>query len=278
MDGNYTESLIELEAATAAVDAHPISAEESRGLHHVNLLDYGAVLLHRSPARAVEELKKSCALIPDSGWPPRYKILSNITLIIGEMVDVFVREKDPTTAAFARFLRERAVPALQTNFEQASFYGYKQEQVAASLMLGIALSLLGDSAAAGWYMESIETAFRSNNRESLWRGQLNLAQFLANRDRESARFHCHRACTLLLDDLRPRKHDARTWRLRHLSRPLFRIVRFLPAADIPDALRELLPELTPPAAVKREAIDDAFFSDKIVFFPSGENEYYPYGG
>jgi hypothetical protein len=278
MDGNYAESLIALEAATAAVDAHPISAEETRGLHHVNLLDYGAVLLHQSPERAVEELKKSRALIPDSGWPPRYTILSSITLAIGEMVDVFVREKSATTPRLRRFLHERVVPTLLADLEQASFYGYKQEQVAASLMLGIALSLLNDSAAAGWYMESIETAFRSNNLESLWRGHLNLAQFLANSDHEAAMFHCSRACTLLLDDVRPRKSTARTWRLRHLSRPLFRIVRFLPTSDIPDALRDLLPELTPPAPVTREAIDPMFFSDKIVFFPSGGNEYYPYGG
>lgn len=274
MDGNYDESLRALETATSVVDRHVRAATQRRLRHHINFLDYGAVLLHKSPTQAVRMLRKSRSLIPSKGWSPRYEILSSTTLVLGEMIQTFLREQD-STAHFRHFLQTRAIPQLERDFEQAVFYGFKQEQVASSLMLGVGYSLLADSAAVDWYMRSIEVAFRSTNLESLWRGHLNLAQYLAtNGDEESSLFHCQRAAKLLADDLQRRSPAELHWRKRHLARPLARIAAILPVPEL-TMLRDYLP-VPPETGVSR--VDAAFFRDKIIFVWSGQNEYYPYGG
>jgi tetratricopeptide (TPR) repeat protein len=281
MDGNYAEALRSLEAATAAIEETIRSAEDRRVLHHVNFLDYGAVLLHESPAKAVEMLRKSISLIPEQGWSPRLNILAGTTLVIGEMVELFLNEGGRLSPAFRRFLAERAAPQLQKDFEKAMFYGFKQEQAAASLMLGVSLSLLGDPSAAQWYMESIETAFRSNNLESLWRGHLNLAQHLAaSGEGEASIFHCNRARQLLSNDLGPRAPQERKWRQRHLRRPFMRIASLLSGSESagdPFILAALEQTGTDPSA-ETQPITANYFSDKIIFLWDESNEYYPYGG
>jgi len=274
MDGNYGEALRALEAATSVIDQHVRAPEQRRRLHHINFLDYGAVLLHKSPARAVRELQKSRSLIPRAGWSPRYDILSSTTLVLGELVRLVVREKD-CTPRVRRFLQARGIPQLERDFEQALFYGFKQEQVAASLMLGVSFSLLAERAATDWYMQSIEIAFRSNNLESLWRGHLNLAQYLATEgDRESSVFHCQIAAKLLAEDLQRRSPAALHWRARHLARPLARIATLVPASEL-TMLRDYLPK---PATTPAGSARRAFFHDQITFVWSGRCEYYVYGG
>ena len=274
MDGNYAEALRCMEAATAALDAHIKNVSQGRLLSHINLLDYGAVLLHRSPKKAVRQLKKSVALVPAKGWHPHYGILASTTLVIGETVELFLRERGLSTH-LRQFLQRRAVTQLQRDFEHAKFYGLKQEQVAASLMLGVTLSLLSDRTAVEWYMESIEIAFRSSNLESLWRGHLNLAQWLSvHGDREASLFHCQRATALLEADLRARQPEERRWRQRHLSHPLRRLTSLLPVSE-----RAGLQEFIPAQAESGfQRSRQAFFKDKIIFLWEGENEYYPYGG
>lgn len=280
MDGNYSEALRSMEQATEAVEEKVQSAEDRRLLHHINYLDYGAVLLHEAPRKAVRMLKKSLSLVPEKGWSPQYIILARTTVVIGEMVELFLREK-ANSPHFRRFLEGSAVPRLQQDFEKALFYGFKQEQVAASLMLGISLSLLDDRGAGQWYMESIESGFRSNNLESLWRGHLNLAQYLASGgEKEASFFHCHRALELLSNDLRDREPHERRWRQRHLTRPLARIATLLPASEVSadPFVRALLKDAgSERGGDIRHATPD-FFSDKIIFFGDRGNEYYPYGG
>lgn len=274
MDGNYGESIRHLEEATAAINRYVRSRAEKRHLHHVNLLDYGAVLLHTSPRKGVAQMRASIALIPQTGWPPQYAILASTTLVLGELVERFLREKG-CSIRFSAFLRQNAIPRLQHDYERASFHGLKQEEVAASLILGVCLSLLDDSSAVQWYMECIETAFRSNNLESLWRAHLNLGQLLRRQgDQESSVFHCARAASLLLADLEPRRPEERTWRLRHLARPLRRLLSLLDASQA----EELRVYVDSPDAATRRPIDSAFFRDQIIFLWSGEDEYYPYGG
>jgi len=273
MDGNYAESLRCIEAATAAVGAYVRSAAKKRLLNHINWLDYGAVLLHVSPRKAVRELKASCALIPAKGWPPQYAILASTTLLLGEIVECFVRAGG-ASVRFQTFLQRKAIPQLQDDFQRAMFHGLKQEQVAASLMLGVCLSLVDGAAAVEWYMECIETAFRSNNLESLWRGHLNLGQHLRARgDVESSTFHCGRAAALLMADLRPRRPEERIWRQRHLARPLRRLAALLEPAEHGPLQAYLTPSPT-----QTPAMTDRLFHDQIVFLFSGQNEYYPYGG
>lgn len=274
MDGNYLESLRCIETATAAIDRYVRSPAAKRRLHHINLLDYGAVLLHTSPRKGVAEMRKSLALIPAKGWPPQLEILASTTLVLGQTVEWFLREQG-CSSRFAAFLRREAIPRLQRDFDRASFHGLKQEQVAAALILGVGLSLLADASAVQWYMECIETAFRSNNLESLWRAHLNLGQVLRGQgDEESSAFHCARAAALLVADLSPRRPEERQWRQRHLARPLRRLVTLLDDA----AAEELRPYVEPPSTPSRRRIDGGFFRDQIIYFWSGHDEYYPYGG
>lgn len=274
MDGNYRDSLQALKTATKIVEQHVRAANQRRLLHHINLLDYGAVLLHQSPMLAVRAMRKSRLLIPAKGWSPRYGILSSTTLVIGELVQLFLREHT-ITARCRRFLESRAVPQLQRDFEQAILYGFKQEQVAATLMLGVCLSLLADHSAVQWYMQCIEIAFHSNNLEWLWRAHLNLAQHLtAGRDKDSRLFHCQRAAQLLADDLQRRSPAEAQWRKRHLARPLARIATILPPTEL-RMLRDYIPD---PAHLSKPNAHNALFRDQIVFIWSGESEYYPYGG
>jgi len=155
------------------------------------------------------------------------------------------------------------------------FHGLKQEQVAAALILAVCLSLLDDTSAIQWYMECIETAFRSNNLESLWRGHLNLGQVLRRHgDEESSAFHCARAAALLVADLAPRRPEERQWRQRHLTRPLRRLAGLLDTATAEELHAYIEPSPTSP----RRRIDGGFFRDQIIYFWSGQDEYYPYGG
>lgn len=280
MDGNYEEALRSQEAAITATEELVRQNADRELLHHINFLDYGAVLLHRNPSKAVKMLRKSLSLIPERGWPPRYNILASTTLVIGEMVELFLREHG-NSPRLQRFLQNRALPQLQHDFERALFYGFKQEQVAASLTMGIGLSLLGDSSAVKWYMESIEISFKSNNLESLWRGHLNLAQYLnLTGEVEGCLFHCNRARQLLSKDLRARAPEEREWRKRHLTRPLIRLARLLPKSELSTDpfIYAMLEELKKESVREEQINSSSFFSDKIIFIQDEGNEYYTYGG
>lgn len=280
MDGNYSEALKAFQDATSVIESKVRRPKDRLLLHHINYLDYGAVLLHQNPAKAVEMLTKSLSLVPEKGCSPHLKILAGTTVIIGEMVQLFLQDKG-NSLRFRRFLENRAIPQLQGEFERAMFYGFKQEQVAASLMIGVSLSLLNDQRAIQWYMESIETSLRSNNLESLWRGHLNLAQFLASGgETEACFFHCNRARQLLSKDLQGRAPHERVWRQRHLARPLAQIARILPQSELMADLFicTVLEQIKAEPVIEGLSLNRAFFSDKIIFFWDQGNEYYPYGG
>lgn len=284
MDGNYAQALCSLEDAESAIEKGIRQARDRQMLHHINYLDYGAVLLHKSPTKAVKMLRKSASLIPEKGWSPHLRILAGTTVVMGEMVELFLHENG-NTQRFRRFLESRALPQLQHDFEKATFYGFKQEQVAASLMIGISLSLLKDERAIQWYMDSIETSFRSNNLESLWRGHLNLAQHLASigeigGETEGCFFHCNRALQLLSKDLRERSPHERKWRQRHLTRPLKRISGLLPQSALmaDQFIYTVVEQITKAPDAERPSDTDSFFSDKIIFIWDENNEYYTYGG
>jgi tetratricopeptide (TPR) repeat protein len=278
MDGNYDASLRWLEEAIANVEGRIRNANIQRLRLHINLLDYGAVLLHRDPAKAVETLKKSVSLIPPQGWSPRYRILSATTLFVGEVVHRYLSDGGKSDAIL-RFLEEQAIPQFEADFQRAEFYGFKQEQVAAGLMMAICLSLLDQDAAIRWYMETIEIGFQSNNLESLWRVHLNLAQYLTEHEnREAGIFHAGQALQLLLTDLERRKPEEQTWKYRHLLRPFTRLAELLreaPSAISPEvsAFLAQVPDL--PA---ESYLGSNYFRDKIIFLKDGAIEYYPYGG
>jgi hypothetical protein len=206
--------------------------------------------------------------------------LADTTLAIGEIVRLFLRENG-NSERVRHFLVHNVVSRLQHNFEKAALYGFKQEQTAASLMLGISFSLLSDDEAVQWYMESIEVSFRSSNFESLWRGHLNLAQYLySTSDLESCVFHCQRACELLTSDLQGRTQQERHWRQRHLMHPIFQIARLLPKEELSRAplICTLLEQTKANSLPKSTPCVPTFFKDKIIFLWDRGNEYYPYGG
>jgi tetratricopeptide (TPR) repeat protein len=279
MDGNYDASLSWQEEAIFTVENKIHNANTQRLRLHINLLDYGAVLLHRDPSKAVELLKRSVALIPATGWSPRYRILSVTTLFIGEIVHRYLTEGG-NSDAFRRYLRAEALPQFEEDFQKAEFYGFKQEQVAAGLMTAISLSLLDQAAAVHWYMETIEISFQSNNLEWLWRAHLNLAQFLMKDggDREAYLFHANRALQLLLSDLQRRKAEERTWKYRHLLHPFTRLAEIFrdTSAAVDSTVSAFLSQL-PPLKSSAYAGPD-FFGDKIIFLKDDKIEYYPYGG
>jgi tetratricopeptide (TPR) repeat protein/type II secretory pathway predicted ATPase ExeA len=280
MDGNYAEAIRALEEATSVIEETIQGANERQLLHHINLLDYGAVLLHKDPSKAVEILKKSRSLIPGKGWSPHYEILASTTVLIGEMVELFLQESS-NSPRFRQYLESSALPQLQQDFEKALFYGFKQEQVAASLMMGICLSLLDDRKARQWYMESIEISFRSNNLESLWRGHLNLAQYLASSgELEGSIFHCNRARQLISRDIRERAPHERRWRQRHLRHPLMRIACLLPESELmaDPFISTVLEEIKEDSGEESQLITPSFFCDKIIYLWDQSNEFYPYGG
>ncbi len=278
MDGNYDVSLSWLEKAIANVEEKILNPKTRRLRLHINLLDHGAVLLHRDPAKAVELLRKSVSLVPPKGWSPRYRILSVTTLFIGEIVHRYLTDGG-NSAAIREYLKQEAIPQFEGDFQRAEFYGFKQEQVAAGLMMAICLSLLDDAAAVRWYMETIEISFQSNNLEWLWRAHLNLAQYLMSHNGgEACLFHANRALQLLLNDLERRKPEERTWKYRHLRHPFARLAEILretPSAIDP-AASAFLARLPPLAPAPYSGLD--FFSDKIIFLKDGAVEYYPYGG
>jgi tetratricopeptide (TPR) repeat protein len=278
MDGNYDASLSWLEKAIFTVENKIHHANTQRLRLHINLLDHGAVLLHRDPSKAVELLKRSVALIPSKGWSPRYRILSVTTLFIGEIVHRFLAEGG-TSDGMRRYLKEEALPQFKEDFQKAEFYGFKQEQVASGLMTAISLSLLDQAAAVRWYMETIEISFQSNNLEWLWRAHLNLAQFLMKDDGgEACLFHANRALQLLLSDLERRKPEERTWKYRHLLHPFTRLAEILrdTSTAVAPTVSAFLSQLPPLKSAAYSGAD--FFSDKIIFLKDGKVEYYPYGG
>jgi hypothetical protein len=196
------------------------------------------------------------------------------------MVELFLQERG-NSRRFRHYLETRALPQLQHDFEKAMFYGFKQEQAAASLMTGISLSLLKDRKARQWYMECIEISFRSNNLETLWRGHLNLAQHLAaDEEIEGGLFHCNRARQLISTDLQEREPHERQWRQRHLRHPLMRIASLLPESELvaDPFVSTVLEEIKKHPGKESRMISPSFFSDKIIFLRDQSNEFYPYGG
>jgi tetratricopeptide (TPR) repeat protein len=275
MDGNYDAALNWLEQAIANVEGRILHTKTQTLRLHINLLDYGAVLLHRDPAKAVRMLKKSVSLIPAKGWSPRYRLLSLTTLFIGEIVYRYLI--DGNSDAVRWYLENEAIPQFEGDFQRAEFYGFKQEQVAAGLMMAICLSLLDKATAVRWYMETIEVSFQSNNLEWLWRAHLNLAQYLLRHgDSESGIFHASQALQLLLTDLGRRKPEERTWKYRHLLHPLTRLSELLRDTPIDPAASALFAELPRLSSAPFSGSD--FFRDKIIFLKDGAVEYYPYGG
>ena len=278
MDGNYDASLSWLEEAIFTVENKIHNANTQRLRLHINLLDHGAVLLHRDPSKAVEVLKRSVALIPPRGWSPRYRILSVTTLFIGEILHRYLAEGG-NSDAIRRYLKEEALPQFKEDFQKAEFYGFKQEQVAAGLMTAISLSLLDQAAAVRWYMETIEISFQSNNLEWLWRAHLNLAQFLMKDEGgEACLFHANRALQLLLSDLERRKPEERTWKYRHLLHPFTRLAEILreTSTAVDPTVSAFLSQLPPLKSAAYSGAD--FFSDKIIFLKDGKVDHYPYGG
>lgn len=240
------------------------------------LLDYGTLLLHQQPCEGVELLSTALEIVrrPDVASLPRDEHILKWQRCLGELLASWgdVKKREEITWRISR--------QLQQVYLDAERGGYTHETGGSALLLGSCKAWLGEPSARRWLLRAISIAQRSSYLEYLWKGHLNLAQFLLSQspaEVEGSAHHAEQAQRLITNDLQQRKRpEDRQWRTALFILPLAQLARVWLTIGDP-RLRKLskdYPQIKEYSFADGEVRGDRSSPTQVLHISRGSDDYF----
>jgi hypothetical protein len=229
LSGDTKDALLSAEHAVSI--ARKMDPKTDDSLHAIST--YANILLSKSPAKSERILRICYHDAQGKGIMPQTRIRISINLAMALLLRAHnVKNGDVNKDS----LLDEVFHLLDPVFTKAFALGRFSDAAAVALVIGLAKAESNSEDESLWFAQSVSSASRGHQMETLWRAHLNLATSLGRRGyspKESVRDHAHAALIILIDTLSPYADPENSPRFNLIRIPLAQAVRFLIKADDP---------------------------------------------